>query len=1186
MYLKSIEVQGFKSFANKLCFSFHNGVTCIVGPNGSGKSNVADAVRWVLGEQSAKQLRGSSMQDVIFSGTENRKPQSSAYVAITLDNSDHVLNIEYEEVTVARRVYRSGESEYLINGNVCRLRQVQELFYDTGIGKEGYSIIGQGQIDKILSSKPEDRRELFDEAAGIVKFKRRKMTALKKLESEHQNLTRVNDILSELEKQVGPLAKQAETARTYLNLREELKRADIDLFVMDYADARKQLAATEERIRIVTDELEETTGAAEDLRTRYSELENYFNELNTLLESARKQHSEAEVACKRMEGQINVLTEQIRAEHDREKTITGRVETIGEEIGQREDELTSLRKEQESLNAQLVKKKQEWQEASRILAQMDVKIQEASDSIDSAKGRMMELLNEKASASAQSERFETILEQNALRKQELLTRMEQLEQGSSQAQEQLDACIAEQKEIQERVSALDEQERGLQQHLQDCEKQFREASEQASQAQQAYHASHTRAESLQNLAERYEGYGNSVRRIMEHKQQYPGVRGVVADLIHTEKKYETAIETALGGSIQNVVTDTEQIAKALVAFLKKNQYGRATFLPLNGISGDRELSQKNVLREPGVFGVASDLVSYDPEYQKLVCQLLGRVVVADHIDHALALARKYQHSLRIVTLEGELLNPGGSITGGAFRNTSNLLGRRREIEDLEQAAQKSQKDYQAAQARMTQIRQDQEYSAGQLDGIRRTRQQEAIRYNTSSLQRKQAEEQLQQQDHTKEGCARELQQLEEQEAQLTERNRSMMDQIRTIDAENASSKDTVESGAEALVRLREEREAQAQTVQTLQVAYTGMEHQDGFQKENEARICQEIAHLQQESSELGSGVETIGTEVAKKEAEIIQLREQIRPSEEEMQQVQKTLEQTTAERDQTAAEQKQFFQRREELTEKESRLDKEKFRLESQKEQRENYIENRVNYLWNEYELMPSEVTENGNQTGMAASELKQYVTTHKNQIRALGPVNVNAMEEYKDVLERYTFLKGQHDDLVASEDALIRIVDELDVGMRKQFREQFDLIQKEFNVVFQELFGGGKGTLELTEDEDIIEAGIRIIAQPPGKKLQNMMQLSGGEKALTAISLLFAIQNLKPSPFCLLDEIEAALDDANVSRFAEYLKKLTEHTQFILISHRRGTMIAADRLYGITMQEKGVSALVSVNMIEQDLDQ
>ena len=1185
MYLKSIEVQGFKSFANKLYFAFHNGITCIVGPNGSGKSNVADAVRWVLGEQSAKQLRGSSMQDVIFSGTENRKPQSSAYVAITLDNSDHVLNIDYDEVTVARRVYRSGESEYLINGNVCRLRQVQELFYDTGIGKEGYSIIGQGQIDRILSSKPEDRRELFDEAAGIVKFKRRKLEAVKKMESEHQNLMRVSDILGELEKQVGPLEKQSESARTYLKLREELKSADISLFALDYSSARKQLADIEDRIEIVSDELEETAAEEEKLRNRYAALDEYVRELDAIIETARQQSSEAELNGRRMEGQINVLTEQIHTGEERKSHITGRVGTIEAEVASKKEELCGLEEKAKELECGLEAKKQQRDGRAAALADLDSRIQEETDAIESTKGRMMELLNERASAVAQSERYGTILEQNRQRRAEVekeLRELESMGDGAQKACEEYESAV---QEIRLHITQLDETERTTAAHIRELEEQIRQTSEEAMQARRAYHASHTKAESLQNLAERYEGYGNSVRRIMERRDSQPGILGVVADLIHTEKRYETAVETALGGSIQNVVTDTEQTAKQLVSFLKKNQYGRATFLPLDGIRADRDFSPAAALKEPGVIGLAADLVQADVKYNTLVRYLLGRVVVAKNIDDALALARRYRHSLRIVTLEGELLNPGGSITGGAFKNAGNLLGRRREIEELEKAAAESMARIRSAESRVRQLSEDSDYSRGQLEQMKESRQKEEIELNTCVLQLEQAKQELKRHEDRRRDQKLELKQLTEQMEILTRRSEDAAEQIRTIEEENDSSKDTVTNRTRQMEQLREARETLANEVSGLQVEYAALAEQNAFCRQNEERIRQEIARLLEEAESLHGGVNEILEEADLRRAEIASLKTRIADGEKVMEQARTVLEEKKAERDRTAAEQKQFFERREELTVKKGNLDKELFRLENQREQKVTYMEDRSAYLWSEYELMPSEASEYGNPTGAAVSELKQYVAEHKKEIRALGPVNVNAIEEYKDVLDRYTFLKGQYEDLVESEGALQKVIEELETGMRKQFQEQFAKITVEFNRVFQELFGGGRGTLELTEEDDVIEAGIRIIAQPPGKKLQNMMQMSGGEKALTAIALLFAIQNLKPSPFCLLDEIEAALDDANVGRFADYLHKLTKHTQFILISHRRGTMAAADRLYGITMQEKGVSALVSVNMIEQELD-
>lgn len=689
MYLKSIEIQGFKSFANKLVFEFHNGITGIVGPNGSGKSNVADAVRWVLGEQRIKQLRGASMQDVIFAGTEMRKPQGFAYVAITLDNSDHQLAIDYDQVTVSRRLYRSGESEYMINGSACRLKDINELFYDTGIGKEGYSIIGQGQIDRILSGKPEERRELFDEAAGIVKFKRRKAIAQKKLEDEQANLVRVSDILSELEKQVGPLERQSRAAREYLQLKDSLKICDANLFLMETEGTGKQLEEVEKRHQVLSGDMEDTGRESERLKAGYEELEQTLADLERRMAADRDELSQGTVLKGNLEGQINVLKEQIHTEEMNQEHLEHRRDVIKEELAAKNQQLASYREERKAMGDQVRDAVKRQEEAGARLGDQDESIRRLEEAIEGAKASIIQALNERASLTARQQRYETMLEQVNLRRSEVSQKLLRFKSDESVQDELIgrERALLDQlnEELEKKQFAAQEAEDALLKAEQESHRLNRNLND----TQQEYHMAYTKLESLKNLAERYDGYGNSIRRVMEVRDRVHGIHGVVADIITTSQKYETAIETALGGSIQNIVTDSEATAKQLIEYLKKNKYGRATFLPLTSINGKQTFSQPAALKEKGVLGLASDLVQVDSRYEGLARYLLGRVVVADTIDNAIALARKYKYSLRIVTLEGELLSAGGSMTGGAFKNSSNLLGRRREIEELENTCSKA-----------------------------------------------------------------------------------------------------------------------------------------------------------------------------------------------------------------------------------------------------------------------------------------------------------------------------------------------------------------------------------------------------------------------------------------------------------------------------------------------------------------
>ncbi|CVI70232.1 Chromosome partition protein Smc [Clostridiales bacterium CHKCI001] len=1185
MYLKSIEVNGFKSFANKIKLEFHNGITCIVGPNGSGKSNVADAVRWVLGEQSAKQLRGSSMQDVIFSGTENRKPQSFAYVAITLDNSDHQLNIDYEEVTVARRVYRSGESEYLLNGHACRLKDVNELFYDTGIGKEGYSIIGQGQIERILSSKPEDRRELFDEAAGIVKFKRRKTIALKKLENERANMVRVTDILTELEKQVGPLEKQSEAAKQFLKLKEELKKYDIHVYILERETATKILTDLQGKLKITEDELNEVSSKNEALKAQYVSIETQIEQMELRLEAKKTELNNTKVQIGDIQGQINVLQEQIYNEKRNRETVLERIEAVQAEIQQREVQKNELAERQNEMNRELYNCENAKEKAKAELEALDQKMQQSRQTMEEKKGTIITLLNEKASYVAQEQRFQTMIEQNQIRKVELNQKLLKSKTEETAQQELVNQFQKESKRLDAQMNQYEQDIRTFAVKLEELETEFQNNNVLFAEKQQRYHAVHTRAESLKNLAERYEGYGNSIKRIMEQRSKRNGIHGVVADILKVKKRYEVAIETALGGSIQNIVTDTEQTAKQLIEFLKKNKFGRATFLPLNGISVRSSFSQKEALKETGVIDLASNLVEADVCYKTLIEYLLGRVLVVDQIDHALAVARKYQYSIRIVTLEGELLNAGGSITGGAFKNASNLLGRNREIEELEAEETElsrwladMRKTQQGCENKITEIR-------SQKKQLEDAEQEIRLQMTRIGMSQKQAEEKLAEMVAQRSDVIKESNQIEQLLMQLKGNCEQLQQRVKAIDQKNQESESFVLEYQTILEKETKQREENAKLAETLSLQYANLSQSHQFINENMQRIHREMEKFQEEQKDLNARIQQSEQIVEQKIEQTEDMSVQMEQQKQKQTLLEKEIAIAAEKKENFAYRQKGFFDQREELSSKIAALDKELFRLNNQKEKQEERLDAQTSYLWNEYEMMPSEAMQMKQEGYNNLNQLRKRTNELKDQIKALGNVNINAIEDYKEVLERYMFMKTQYEDLVQAEKALVQVIEELDIGMRRQFQEKFEEIKAEFDKVFKELFGGGKGTLELMEGEDIIEAGIRIISQPPGKKLQNMMQLSGGEKALTAISLLFAIQNLKPSPFCLLDEIEAALDDSNVGRFSNYLHKLTKNTQFIIITHRRGTMVSADRLYGITMQEKGVSTLVSVNLIEQQLE-
>ena len=1185
MYLKSIEVQGFKSFANKIVFEFNNGITGIVGPNGSGKSNVADAVRWVLGEQRIKQLRGASMQDVIFSGTQLRKPVGSAYVAITLDNSDHQLAIDYEEVTVARRIYRSGESEYLINGSVCRLKDVNELFYDTGIGKEGYSIIGQGQIDKILSSKPEDRRELFDEAAGIVKYKRRKLEAVRKLENERNNLVRVSDILHELDKQIGPLEKQSEKAKIYLKKKEEQKELDVNIFLKESKKSIELLDSLSSNTEITQHDLDEANKQSEALKREYESVIEAISELEKEIEESRNSLASTDVLQEKLEGEIKLLQEKIRSAKENYNHLDNRIIGINERKQAVEAEKDTILSNKSVIDEETGKKEAEREKTRAVLLACQTQIEEINNYIEESKNRVIALLNERSTIKSEVGRLDTMLEQKNIRLSQLnadLLRAKTVEEEQNSVIEGLEKAF---EDASLKITELNQKQSDYDALVLSLKNELIQLDETLREKQNLFHQEKSKLDAITNLTERYEGYGGSIKKVMEQKGKNPGIIGVVADIIKVDKKYEVAIETALGGNIQNIVTKDEATAKQMIHLLKQEKGGRATFLPLDSITNPQEFKNPEALKETGVLGMADELVKTDELYRNVAKAMLGRIVVVDDVDHALKIARKFDYGIRMVTLEGELLVPGGAISGGAFRNNSNLLGRRREMDELTRKVEEIKKQIEETNLEIDRVKQKRNEVRQNIADNKEALQKAFIEQNTARLNVMQAKEKIGDVKKNFDSLKKEEKELEILILSIKDEKEKIKDKLLESEKLEKEETDKVVLKQEDLKTLRIEESEILGNVSELDTEVQKLLQRQGFEQEKLNRTDEELLRLMDELKEINENRSNHQNEIEEKTRNIEEIRQTIEAGTKVHSETKEKLDATIRQKEELSVKQKEFFGEQEQINNRISGLDKELFRLKTQKEKCEESMASYSNYMWQEYEITLHDAKEYENPELTDLSAMKKELAQVKDSIKKLGDVNVNAIEDYKQVSERHTFLKAQHDDLIEAEKQLVKLVEELDDAMRTQFEQQFARITEEFDNVFKELFGGGKATLELMEDEDILEAGIKINAQPPGKKLQNMMQLSGGEKALTAISLLFAIQNLKPSPFCLLDEIEAALDESNVDRFAKYLHKMTKSTQFIVITHRRGTMDQANQLYGITMQEKGVSALVSVDLVDKDLD-
>ena len=1181
MYLKSIEVNGFKSFADRLIFQFKDGITGIVGPNGSGKSNVADAVRWVLGEQSAKQLRGSKMEDVIFSGTETRRAMGSSYVAITFDNSDKALPIDYDEVTVARRVYRSGESEYLINGSTCLLKDVKEMFFDTGIGKEGYSIIGQGQIDKILSGKPEDRRELFDEAAGIVKYKKRKAETVKNLESERQNLVRVNDILAELELQVGPLKKQSEKARTYLDLREELKSKDISMFIMEYDRLNAELEGMKKKQDTADSELKEAGDAYALSRSTLDELEKVIEDNSIELENSINTVNNNRLKSEKLDGEIKLFIQQIESLSGNERQFQERIEKLNDTFKAQEDEKKALTVQKDENEKQLKECEDKKSAREDEINGLFSKIKSKEDETDECNQSIIRLINNSSELKAEQKKYETMLEQNSIKKAEMNQSLFRLKTAVRTASDELNIIKEQNDSCKKSIDELQEKIKGKRYNLHENDRKRREHEALYQEQQKQYMKAESELSTLNNLAERYEGFGLSVKKVMEKKNTIKGIIGVVSDIISVDEKYETAVEIALGGNIQNIVTDTSATAKKLVEYLKANKLGRATFLPISDITADADYDS-SFGKEKGVLGPVSDFVKTKKEYAEIIKYLMGRFILVDNIDNALALAKKYRHTLRIVTLEGEFLNVGGSISGGSFKNKSNLLGRNREIKELTEKVSALKKEMNDTKSVISDFADEYKELSDIIAKLNTERENLLIEYNTVKIKYEQAKQTLAKRNDEYSQAVKSTGSIETEKNNILSSLDALKEKLMQNEADTNKCKERINELSAELESDKSMRSKLHDIINRLSLDRTSFIQTLGFIEEKLTRCIQMMEQTRIEIHNISDTRKQTKSDIVKKKEDIEAVKESIKGLNTENEALTGRINELKETQAVLSDNRKNMQEKREKLADRRNELEKEQIRLSNQAEKLQGQFDSLTLYMWNEYELTYRSAKDNNIVTDIPYNELKSQTQALRKKIKSLGDVNVNSIEEYINVSERYTTMKKQHDDIIESEKRLLSFIDELDEKMRIRFTEEFDKINKQYNIVFKELFGGGRGVLELTEDEDILDAGIRIIAQPPGKTLKSVSMLSGGEKALSAIAILFAIQNLKPSPFCLLDEIEAALDDSNVKRFANYLNKLKKESQYIVITHRQGTMAAADTLYGITMQEKGVSTLVSVDLVEQ----
>lgn len=1182
MKLKKLELYGFKSFAQRTEIVFDEGITGIVGPNGSGKSNIGDAVRWVLGEQSAKTLRGASMSDVIFNGTQKRKPLSYCEVSLVFDNDDHALAMEAAEVMVTRRVYRNGESEYYLNRTACRLKDVVDLFRDTGIGKEGYSIIGQGRIDEILSRKSEDRRQVFEEAAGIVKFKARKEEADKKLQRTLENLERVDDILDELTKRLKPLEEQSRNARVYLELSTELKDLDLNLFLIRSDRARARLSELESELLTVQTILADTESNLTDKTTRRDETQNRIDQLEEAITKARTELMECAEHVHESQKKLSALQSRRETRSENRQRIVREQEEAQERLAEIEKDHARIQADVEKQHSLIADAEQILRATQEAAEKAQAKEKEADAALETQKAAVIDQMNRLSDVRNDKTRLNTMQAQ-------METRLTEIEESGGALQEQEAA-------LREALTAVEKQLETENQHQQQCQEKLAQARQASDEADTAYanlradvekqsadmQAAASRHNVLTEMTRDMEGYNMAVRRAMTYAKQrgLTGVKGVLAQLMTVPQAYETAIDMALGAAQQNIVTDTEETAKELINYLRQNRLGRATFLPMSAIRGKMLYgNERNALKLPGCLGVASELVQCAPEYRGIVENLLGRTVIADNLDHGIPIMRAGNHAFRLVTLEGDVMHSGGSMTGGSAQSkVSNLLSRERELKELTAKLQTGRAELDKCRQELTQRQQTvQEKRQKVSDAVNALHQQEiavareqARRESVSAdlnthLQRMQETEQARVQLHQSLEDIR--QQLETIEHQRTgaQGDQSAMEQ-KTIEMQNALVKARAEASAEndrLMVRTLQ--------LSDLRHGLSDLERDEAHAQQDQAQILREQERREQLLHEMDELDAIDENDMKREEAESARRqKEQLR-----QESAAQAIEQR---RSQAQSDLRDILSDMENLHEAYNRDSEKLHKTELAKARIEGDQKNLQNRIWDTYKLTYAGAEE-FRRTPFDEKESDRRAAELQGQIRALGTVNVGAVEEYAETKARVDDLTAQQQDLKRAEMDLRELIERLLIQMRFTFVENFSKMQGYFAETFTRLFGGGHAELKLMDPDDPLNCGIEVNAQPPGKKLQLLSLLSGGERALTAIAILFAMLKLKPTPFCILDEIEAALDDANIGYYADYLKEYSKGTQFIVVTHRKGTMERCNSLFGVAMEEQGVSRMVSVSL-------
>ena len=1181
MYLKRLELQGFKSFADKTILEFKPGITSVIGPNGSGKSNISDAIRWVLGEQSMKSLRGAKSEDIIFAGTQSRKSLGFAEVSIVIDNSDAKLPIEYSEVTVTRKLYRNGETGYFINKTPCRLKDILELFMDTGIGKDGYSIIGQGKIDEILSNKSEDRRHIFEEAAGIVKYRTRKQESEKKMEQTKLNLLRINDILTEIEGNIEPLKAQSEKAKQYLNLREELKNIEVGLFVYNintYKEKLEQIIKDEE---IMTSQRNTENEKLTSIQSLKDSLKQELDEITTQIEQMQNIGFESTNKIEKINSEIGISKERIQnniANKERLeseiKELRIRIQELQEEEKQRQEKKANLFQNKEKFEEELKQKETELAKLTKTLSDKELEIEAKKQKIETNTDKKYEVL---ADINTQEANYENLEKRKKTLKIELENIISELDSTRDNKQELSKKFY----EIQSKRNIVSNNLQQETTEKESCMNKIKDFEEEINKLNYQMNMKDARHKFLLETEKEKEGYIKSVKELLldcdKNSQLKKGMHGVLANLISVNKEYELAIEMCLGQALQNVVTETEEDAKKLVEHLRNNNLGRASFLPISSIRGKRI---ENVISNgmKGVIGIASDLVKCDKKYSQIVLNLLGRTVVVEDMNIGISLAKMNNYSFRIVTLKGDVISSSGSITGGSVATkTVNILGRSREIEELEKEIKKLSKKIEEITLQKQKYLESITEVIEKVAGLEKELQDIEIVYAAENQKMVSIEENIYKLEQRRDKLKEEELSINKQKEESIKQKEEKEQEVEKLNSEIKSLSEEVEQFATVNKDNQKYIDDLNFDITNLKISVSSFIESEASIEEFVERIRQEILNnnnnIENKNNTLNQAIKEnaeLQIKIDNLNSKIEQIKAEVNNSSENIEKLKQLRTEKNELLDKKEEEITNQFSILEGLKEQIVKMDFKKTKLEQD-------IEQLINTLWNEYEITPNNAGEYKKPNNIAQAQ--KEVSSIREKIKDLGSINIDSIEEYKKISERYDFMCEQRLDLENTVAKLRKVISEMTQTMEQQFKEKFEIINKNFNEVFIELFGGGKAELILTDEDNVLECGIDIRVQPTGKKLQNMMLLSGGEKAFTAIALLFAILKINPAPFCILDEIEAALDDVNVYRFAEYLKKFSQASQFLVITHRKGTMEVADTVYGVTMEENGISKLLSMKL-------